>query len=394
MKYLWLNQSGLKDNFNMQASGDFIGREYHIKVMDNSQFDGPKKVKRFRSAFTTDQVNYLEKQFKKFPYIGNAQRKEVAAALNIPERAVKIWFQNRRMKEKKESTKEFDDEQGIRKSVEFTKDPLNNLSAPSANEQPRPLPQLTNVNQETCYGNMSTNNLISNKPQQMVQSVAVRDSTVKMTAPVIQNIVTTAKVVHPPPVFVKANHSPTEFKTSAEFSIGLCKKFKTNTFTTPAHTAPSFKKEVEDIKKCEQPKPVAFAEQMLPEDLSQSRKMSMPSMVQQQSLPANASNNPSYVSLVPAVSPFYTQPYISASGVIWKPVSVMPVVTSSSSPTSGGNPLMNMSIAQDNISKGVCNCNCHVKQVMPQVPYHFPQQSPNPQYIITAVPYQNPSTKF
>uniref|UniRef100_A0A2A4ISU8 Homeobox domain-containing protein n=1 Tax=Heliothis virescens TaxID=7102 RepID=A0A2A4ISU8_HELVI len=378
----------------MQAS-DFIGREYHIKVMDNPQFDSPKKVKRFRSAFTTDQVNYLEKQFKKFPYIGNAQRKEVAIALNIPERAVKIWFQNRRMKEKKESTtKDLDDEQGIRKSVEFNKDPLNNLSAPLANEQSRSLPQLTNVSQETCYDNMNTNSTVNNIPQHVVQSIAVKDSTVKMTAPVIQNVVTTAKVIHPPSVFVKASHSPPELKTSAEFSKDLCKKYKTNTFTTAPYTVPSFKKEVEDIKKCELPKSATFTEQMLPEDLSQSRKMSIPSMVQQQPLPANASSNPGYVSLVPTVSQFYTQPYISASGVIWKPVSVMPVVTSSSSPTSvGGSPLM-MSTAQENVSKGVCNCNCHVKQVMPQVPYQFPQQSPNPQYIITAVPFQNPSTKF
>lgn len=44
----------------------------------------------------------MEKEFQKLPYIGTVQRKVVAAALKIPERAVKIWFQNRRMKEKKE----------------------------------------------------------------------------------------------------------------------------------------------------------------------------------------------------------------------------------------------------------------------------------------------------
>nr|XP_021206576.1 homeobox protein Hox-A2 [Bombyx mori] len=61
-----------------------------------------KKVKRMRSAFTTDQVNYLEKLFKKLPYVNSTQRKAVAFRLNISDRAVKIWFQNRRMKEKKE----------------------------------------------------------------------------------------------------------------------------------------------------------------------------------------------------------------------------------------------------------------------------------------------------
>nr|XP_026485603.1 homeobox protein DBX2-like [Vanessa tameamea] len=61
-----------------------------------------KKSKRYRSAFTTEQINYLEKEFRKFPYIGNTNRKEVANILDISERAVKIWFQNRRMKEKRE----------------------------------------------------------------------------------------------------------------------------------------------------------------------------------------------------------------------------------------------------------------------------------------------------
>ncbi|XP_032516085.2 homeobox protein ceh-8-like [Danaus plexippus] len=62
-----------------------------------------KKTRRFRSAFTTDQIKYLEKQFQKFPYIESGSRRAIASVLNIPERTVKFWFQNRRMKEKKES---------------------------------------------------------------------------------------------------------------------------------------------------------------------------------------------------------------------------------------------------------------------------------------------------
>lgn len=61
-----------------------------------------KKQKRYRSAFTTTQVRILEKEFDKNPYVSNGQREEIAKKLNLSERAVKIWFQNRRMKEKRE----------------------------------------------------------------------------------------------------------------------------------------------------------------------------------------------------------------------------------------------------------------------------------------------------
>lgn len=364
--------------------------------MDYQPHDSTKKVKRFRSAFTTDQVNYLEKQFKKFPYIGNAHRKEVASALNIPERAVKIWFQNRRMKEKKESvTKEFDDDQNIRKSLEYTKDQLNNV-VPSTNEQPRSLPLLTDLNEGNSYKNMSTNNSSSNETRMMVQGVEIKDTAAKIPLPFTQNVVTTAKVIHPPSVFVKTSHLSPEFKSSAEFSIDLCKKYKTECFSNPLCVEQqTLKKEDEDIKKIEEPKFVGFTEQMIPEDLSASRKVNIPAMGPQQSLAGNTSSNSGFVSLVPTVSPFYTQPYISASGVIWKPVSVMPVVSSNTPPVSApSNPLLNMSPVQENFTKRLCNCDCHVRQVMPQVPYSFPQQSPSPQYIITAMPFQNPSTKF
>ncbi|XP_028026273.1 homeobox protein SMOX-3-like [Bombyx mandarina] len=61
-----------------------------------------KKSKRIRSAFTTEQINYLENEFKKSHYISAVQRKEIANIVNVPEKVIKIWFQNRRMKEKKE----------------------------------------------------------------------------------------------------------------------------------------------------------------------------------------------------------------------------------------------------------------------------------------------------
>ncbi|XP_028170625.1 protein zerknuellt 1-like [Ostrinia furnacalis] len=62
-----------------------------------------KKKKRHRTAFNTDQLLALEHTFARAKYITGDMRSDLAKSLNIGERCIKIWFQNRRMKEKKES---------------------------------------------------------------------------------------------------------------------------------------------------------------------------------------------------------------------------------------------------------------------------------------------------
>ncbi|XP_014615167.1 PREDICTED: homeobox protein EMX1-like [Polistes canadensis] len=61
-------------------------------------------VKRSRQVFTKYQTKTLEDEYKKNNYVKKARKAELAILLSLSETQIKIWFQNRRTKTKKQST--------------------------------------------------------------------------------------------------------------------------------------------------------------------------------------------------------------------------------------------------------------------------------------------------
>ncbi|KAE9556100.1 hypothetical protein FO519_000734 [Halicephalobus sp. NKZ332] len=86
------------------SSPESFGTDHTTKIIEGSEVQinsKGKKTRKPRTIYTSQQLQMLQQRFKQAQYLALPERAELASTLGLSQTQVKIWFQNRRSKQKK-----------------------------------------------------------------------------------------------------------------------------------------------------------------------------------------------------------------------------------------------------------------------------------------------------